>query len=346
MLRFFIVLFALTTGCPAAGLAAENERLVIDGAWQEALVSVRDLDDGARFFLDVAGYRVRHRGRVDPRQLEQWRLPGSASAEALLLAQPGSSAAYVRLIEFSGVRSRPIRATARAWDTGGYYSLMVRGEDIGARLEEAFALGWSAESDPVEFDFGRLRIANIVLEGPDGLNVAVYERISPPLEGWPKFGRLTRPFNAMQMVRDAGAATHFYRNVLGFETWWEGDYLDPAPASNNFGIPQNYVTRIPRRTRIFYPVPGETGRVEVMQFVGFEGRDLADRATPPNLGILSLRFPVSDLAARLADIREAQWPVAYGPSTVTMPPYGEVESFAVRSPDGAMIEFIEPGTDP
>jgi hypothetical protein len=34
-----------------------------------------------------------------------------------------------------------------------------------------------------------------------------------------------------------------------------------------------------------------TRRAEVMQFVGFEGRDLSVHLVPPNLGILSLRHP-------------------------------------------------------
>jgi len=331
-----VALAALLLALAGALPAAEPAR-----PWQEALVSVRDLSATARFFREVAGYEIVHSGAEDPRLMAHWGLEAAAGARSLVFGRAGAPDGYVRLVEFAGVESIPIRATARAWDTGGFFSLMMRVRDIEARFDEALALGWSAESAPVRFEFEGLTIRNVVLKGPDGLNVALYERVAPPLAGWPPFERLSRPFNAMQMVRDKDAAVAFYRDVLGFETFWEGDYLDPAPAMNNFGIPRNYVTRIPRRTGILYPVPGETGRVEVMELAGFEGRDLAARAKPPNLGILAVRYPVPDLDARLAAIRAADWPIAYPPSRVTLAPWGEVRIAGVRSPDGALVAFFE-----
>jgi len=45
------------------------------------------------------------------------------------------------LIKFSGVEKKPVRATARAWDTGGYFSLMTRGKEIEQRLKQALEMG-------------------------------------------------------------------------------------------------------------------------------------------------------------------------------------------------------------
>ncbi len=326
---------------PLALLAAGVQQVAPDGPWQEALVSVSRPAETARFFTEVAGYEVLARPDEHASQMQHWGLADGAGASSILLGKPGTDHGYVRLIRFTGVEQRPIRATARAWDTGGFFSLMVRAKDIDARFSEALALGWSAESDPVRFDFTGLSIRNVVLKGPDGLNIAVYERLAPPLQHWPPFERMTQVFNAMQMVRDKDAAVDFYTRVLGFKVFWQGDYLDPAPTMNNFGLPQNYVTEVPRRTGILYPVPGETGRVEVMQFAGFDGRDLGARAVPPNLGILAVRYPVSDLDARLAAIAAAGWPLAYPASTIELPPYGRVRIAGVRAPDGALISFYQ-----
>ena len=42
---------------------------------------------------------------------------------------------------------RPIRVTARPWDTGGIFSIMLRSEDTQALYDAAIARGWWAESD-------------------------------------------------------------------------------------------------------------------------------------------------------------------------------------------------------
>ncbi|NNM00396.1 MAG: VOC family protein [Gammaproteobacteria bacterium] len=333
---------ALAAVLLALSLAASAQpRLPPDGPWQEAVISVRDLDAVAAFFERVAGYETIGGGQVDSRELTYYRLPAAASARYRLLRKPGTSAGYVRLVRYENVAQQPIRIGARAWDTGGFFSLMTRGRKLGTLYDEALAMGWHAESEPVQFDFGDIRLRNVVLKGPDGINIAVYERVRPQLQNWPPFERLTQPFNAMQMVRDADEAYAFYKDVLGFEVFWRGDYLDPAAGPNNFGIPQNLVTEIPRRTAIMYPVAGETGRVEVMQFKGLDGRDVSARALPPNLGILSLRFPVSDLRARRGAIKAGGVGAYFRPARLPLPPYGNVEMFAVRSPDGALIEFFE-----
>jgi hypothetical protein len=40
---------------------------------------------------------------------------------------------------------------------------------------------------------------------------------------------------------------------------------------------------------------GETGRIELMVFVGFTGKSVADFAAPPNFGIMAVRDPDGSL---------------------------------------------------
>ena len=340
------VCILVSTIAPAAtALALNVESSPLSAPWREALISVRDLDASARFFIEVGGFDELARGDLAADEIAYWQLETGASGEFLLLAAPGTDHGFVRLVRFDGVGQQPIRVGARAWDSGGYFSLMMRAHDLDGVYDDALALGWASESEPVRFDFGSSVLANVVLKGPDGINIALYERLEPPLDDFWQFERLSQPFNAMQMVADIEAADAFFTGILGMRYFWAGDYLDPAPGPNNFGLPQNLTTEIPRRTRILEPRPGETGRLELMQFVGLDGRDLADRAQPPNLGILSVRYPVDDADLALKQIESAGGEAWRGPAIVKLPPYGQVRLFAVRAPNGAIVEIFSPVDD-
>jgi|GEM_PF-117573 len=310
--------------------------------WREAMLSVRDPQQVARLFIEIGGFEVVAEGHLDPREMTYWQLPGESAGEFLLLRAPDTDHGFLRFVRFNGVEQTPIRVGARAWDTGGYFSLMMRARGLGAVYADALALGWLAESEPVQFIFPPSVLGNVVLKGPDGINIALYERLEPPLDEFWQFERLSQPFNAMQMVADVEQANDFFTGVLGMEHFWAGDFLDPEPGPNNFGLPQNLTTEIPRRTRILQPRPGETGRLELMQFAGLDGRELGERAQPPNLGILSVRYPVPDIDVAQARIEAAGGTVWRGPATLDLPPYGAVNMLALRAPDGAIVELFSP----
>lgn len=216
---------------------------------------------------------------------------------------------------------------------------MTRAKGLRALWEEAIKLGWNSESRVINFKYRTSDLDNVVFSGPDGLKIAAYERLSPELEGWPEFTRLTPPFNAMQMMVRSEETSHFYKNIMGFAVYGEGDFLDPEPTHNNFGLPQNFVTKIPRRGGIYYPSPMEDGRMETMAFPGMDGQDRSADAVPPNLGILMVRYPIEDLDAWRETLVRRGAPIAYQPTAVTIDAIGQIEIFATRTPDGALIEF-------
>ena len=324
---------------PAASATEQQGAAILEKPWQEVMLSVRDLDQAARFFIEVGGFETLARGPMSESELAYWQLGSSASAEHLVLRAPGTDHGYLRFVRYQGVEQRAVRVGARAWDTGGYFSIMMRAKELDRVYSDALALGWHAESEPVRFDFPPSVLANVVLKGPDGINIALYERLAPPLDPFWEFKRISQPFNAMQMVADIAPADAFFTGLLGMSHFWADDFLDPEPGPNNFGLPQNLTTQIPRRTRILSPSPGETGRLELMQFVGLDGRDLGDRAAPPNLGIMSVRYEVAD-----ADQAHARFAAAGGkawraPVSLELLPYGQLRMFAVRAPDGAIVEI-------
>ena len=300
--------------------------------WTEAVVSVRDPEGASRLFRDV-GWTAVARGAVARSELDYWKLPGAASARFLKICAPGTSNGCLRFVSFKGVQQRIVRLATRPWDTGGIFSVMMRSTDVQSVFDRALAIGWHAETPVYRFEFNGSKLANVVLHGPDGFSIALYERSSPAFTAYP-LGPIARAFNSMRMVRDQRASVAFYRDKLGFSSAFDQDYLDPAPGPNNFSIPQNYADKIARRASAMYPVPGEEGRIELMQFVGFTGRDVSTDASPPNLGVVSLRYPVSGLSAYRATLGSRG--VAFA--------YASPGRIAVRDPDGNLTEFYEAGT--
>ena len=186
----------------AATGAAEDRDSVFESPWREATLSVRDLDRSTRLFRQTGQFETVARGSLTDSELAYWELGNDSDAEYLLLRAPGSDHGYLRFIRFDNVEQQPIRVGARAWDTGGYFSLMMRARGLEAIYADALELGWHAESEPVQFEFPPFELANVVLKGPHGINIALYERLSPPLDEFWDFERLSQPFNAMQMVAD------------------------------------------------------------------------------------------------------------------------------------------------
>lgn len=327
-----LILFIGLCAAPAAAQHIEP--------WSEAVVSVEDINKAKQLFVEAGDWRVTHKGKVARAELDYWKLPAKASAIFERICAPKVDAGCIRFVRFAGVEQRPVRLATRAWDTGGIYSVMVRSDNVPALFDAAIKLGWWAEAEPVRFQFGQSDLRNVVLTGPHGINLAVYERINPPFTAFP-VGRISQGFNSMRMVRDKGVARDFYAKLLGFQILFDSNNEPAEPAASNFGIPLNYTPTIKRAAAALQPVAGETGRVEVMQIEGFTGSDVSAHASPPNLGILSVRYPVDDLAAFRTKLFENSVAIAFERNFVDVKGIGMISLLAMRDPDGNITEFYE-----
>lgn len=346
-----LALWMATTAAPAAG-AGDDGNDKVDGVppvtasgWQEAVVSVTDLDRTARFFLEIGGYEVKWRGPLGQAAVAAWGLPETATGEALLIGPPGYDSGLVRLVRFDNAGPRvPMRPGSRAWDTGCYFSLMIRMKDMEAIYADAIRLGWWTETPITYLEWGASKLNVVIYQGPDGVQVQGYERLAPPLpEAIPDFERMTGPFNMMQMVRDRDDAYRFFTEILGFATFFNGPpYVAAEPTPMPLGIPVNLTTEIPYRAGIVFPTPGEFGRMEMIEIMGLEGRDYSDRCVAPNLGILAVRFPVEDAGSAMETITDRGWEIDAPLRTISLEPWGTVRLFGVKTPDGAIVQFVEP----
>jgi catechol 2,3-dioxygenase-like lactoylglutathione lyase family enzyme len=291
-------------------------------------------------FREVGGLADDRQGAIARAELDYLRLPRAARGRYLRICAAGANTGCIRFVRFDGVPQRPVRLAARPWDTGGIFSLMVRSDDVQGLFDRAIALGWWAESEPIAFRFGGSDLRNVVLTGRHGINLAAYQRVSPPFTAFP-LGPISQAFNSMRMVRDQRRSLAFYRDGLGFKTVFDADYKDPAPQASNFSVPQNLTASIVRRAAALQPVDGEIGRVEVMQFVGLDGKDAAPHAAAPNLGILSVRYPVAGLDSYRRTLGSRGIRPSAEASGMGVAELGIVDMLAVRDPDGSITEFYE-----
>jgi catechol 2,3-dioxygenase-like lactoylglutathione lyase family enzyme len=310
--------------------------------WTEVVQSVSDLTYHRRFLQEVAGWEVINQGLVDSTALAAWQLDPAITADQTLMGNPGTERGYIRLIQFHGVEQEQIRSNAQPWESGGILDINVRVQDMDANFHEIQGKGWHAYSDPVRYSFGPFEVKEWITVGPDGLSIALIERIEPALQGWPQMRDISRAFNSTQVVSDMPAALHFYRDVLGFRKYmyWKGVSEEAGP--NVLGLPLELTTQIEREVWILHPDGLNEGSVELLQFHGLSGRELAPLAIPPNLGLLMLRFPVDDLDALIKQFDEHSVDLQGPVSTTRFEPWGASRQISVRTPDGAWLDFYEP----
>jgi catechol 2,3-dioxygenase-like lactoylglutathione lyase family enzyme len=334
-----VVLVACSKTSPADASATE-EKLVPEG-WREAVFSVSDLDHWIEYYTIVLGWEVREAGTVSDALLTAWGLPEEATASFVLVANPGSETGFVRIIDFDNVPQRRIREHDQPWETGGIFNINKRVSDMATLSEEVTNAGWQAQSAPVRFTFGPFVVWEWIPRHPDGVRTAFIERVEPPLEGWPNLKTTSRTFNSTQMVKDIDRALTFYRDVLGFETYLEHNAPSKAPGENVLGLSREAMTDIARHVVIVHPQGQNEGSIELLQYMGYTGRDFSEHAVPPNLGILMLRFPVPDVDALAEHLQNQGVPISTPLVITELKPYGQVKILAVLAPDGAWLEFFQ-----
>lgn len=309
------------------------------GVLQEAVLSIGQIEYAERFYVRVAGYEVVHRGRADESQSAFWRLPIEPIDEVVLRC-PGADYGYLRLMKFYNLPQQYIRGGAGLWHTGGYHSLViaVREGDVHRKFAEMRETGWVAHGDPFEHEEGGITLCEATMSGHDGVNIRLIERLTLPDGAY--FAEFSPIHSAVQVVRDYEAGLRFYRDGLGFLVTTEADINHPHPGRNPFYLPHNLAPGIVCKRAVFQLSDGH-GESEIVHLVGATGEDFSAAAAPPHRGLMLMRYAVTDLTAYHAAVASRGVSVVTPPRPVTLAPYGEVNAMALRTPDGAWLEFIE-----
>lgn len=306
----------------------------------ETVFIVPDAELAAQFYVSNAGWEIKNKAPVDKKLKQLWQLPEKARIKQILVGNIGEERGYVRLIEIQNVAQKAIRANTQSWDTGGIFDVNVRVTDMAKKSAELQQSGWFSTTPPQQFTFGPFVVKEWITKDVNGVAFALIERLQPTLEGWPNLKAFSRVFNSTQVVKDVAVSRHFYEKILGFKPYLEHKGASKVAGPNILGLPHNLTTQIERSVYILHPEGKNEGSVEVLQFHGATGEDRSHLASPPNLGIVTLRFPTNNLKALHTHLQNNQVEIV-SKTQLDLPPYGLVDMLAIRTPDNTWLEFYQ-----
>jgi len=311
----------------------------------EVIFSTYDIDRAMDPLVAVAGFRKVALLDAPPEQFAAWRVPdGCTRIEQALYCAPGDNRGRIRAVCFHGVEKDLIRPSQRTWDTGGIFDLDLFSTDVRSVYRELQqGHGWTAYGEPVDYEMGDFDVAQVVARGLDGLNLAIIQPHKRPTFELPAFSALSRVFNSTQLVADLDRALAFYEGVLGWKVLVRVEVAGHAePGADVLGIPVPLAQTCLRRVAIVHPEGINDGSVELIELVGLGGRDFSSRAVAPNVGLLALRLTVAAPAAYARELESRGATLYSPPRTADIAPFGPIECFSVRSPEGAILEFTAP----
>ena len=310
---------------------------------QEVVVSVFDIEQFARGFTEAGEFRKLPLPDAAPEQLAAWRVPaGCTRIEQAHLVHPNSpeQRGGLRLVRFHGVEQKVMRSSQRSWDTGGIFDVDVYSRDVSKTYRKLQSLGWTALGEPVDYRESYLHVRQVVASGPNGFMLAMIQRYSPPVTDVPAFENMSMIFNSTQMVASLDRALDFYTRVLGWTVNNRFDIRNQAePGADVLGLPQPQADGAVRRLAMLRSPWENPAAVELIENQSMRGRDFSADCVAPNVGILCLRIPVADARAYAKQIQQRGGTLYTEPQRVPVAPYGTLESFSVRSPEGATLEF-------
>jgi len=303
---------------PTAPYVAETlDGPIVTQSWDQVRIGTYNNVEFARLFTEIGGYTTIY---ADP--------------AVMVLKQNGQGAQIVlEEMPLNALQARPADATS--WDTGCYWSLMMRAKDVPAIVRDAESLGWLPKTPVAYLEFGPSKLNVVVLTHQEtGAQVQLYERLTTPLpEDYPEFERFGVPFNIMQMARDRDATYRFFTEQLGFATFYNGEpYLSEEPELMPLGIPVELTTTVPYRASIVSPVGGmETGRFEMIEVMGDEaglvGRDFSATCNKMSVGLTEVTYKVEHTRKVVNTLRARGVTVSAS------------DGLSFKAPDGANIRL-------
>lgn len=303
----------------------------------EVGISTNDLEGWVDFLTLVGGYREIWRGESPDHNKTLWQTPTRETVQECLLGSPHSESGFIRLFQFENIKQEEIRRGTHAWDSGGIYDIDIRVKELIPIVAKMQSLGWEGTRQAIEWQFGPSQVMEWISQGPDAVTIALIQRLAPPLENWDDRQKLSHVFNSAQVVADMDRAMSFY-SKLGFIEIVRHNGPMPGRGGEVLGLTPD----IPVELVIIHPSGIMEGSIELVKIDGIEGRSVAHRGLPHNLGLNMLRFPVSDLRSYVAQLEtDGISPVQGQIISSRIEPFGDTEIMALKTPDGVWLEFYQ-----
>jgi len=80
---------------------------------------------------------------------------------------------------------------------------------------------------------------------------------------------------------------------------------------------------------------------QTIEFEGIHGKDFSNRAIPPNRGLLLYRCEIDGLISYYNMLNKKGLDIYQELQAIIIEPYGSVNCFSLKSPNGVLWEFFE-----
>ncbi len=307
----------------------------------EVVYSVGDMDKVKHFFCDYGGLKTVGNYESDKSVLSFWNLGEEVTATEKLIRFSDHEAGSLRLVKYNNVEQRYIRSSQNPWDTGGIMDINLRVPEVAKTFNEIRELGFHGLSDPLLQKMGPFELYDILMKGYDDIIIAFTHRVQPPLE-LPVGGKIpSHVYNSSLTVKNLQETQNFYVKQLGFTLLNEYEVKKDAPLENMFNIPMNMIESVTCKANIFSLDGSRDVMFQTCEFDGVVGKDFSELALPPNRGLLLYRCEVENIALYYQSLIEKGVIIYKEIQELMIEPYGKVNAFALRSPDGVWWEFLE-----
>lgn len=307
----------------------------------EVVYSVGNLEKVKHFFFDYGGWNIVDSTPCDASIMDFWQLDAATATQTYLLQSNHHPTGQLRLVKFQNTAQQYIRSSQQPWDVGGIMDINLRVHEVANTFDELRDLGWHGLSDPLLQAMGPFELYDILMKGYDDTIIAFTHRVKPELHLEAPIKLPTHIYNSSLTVKNLAASRKFYEEQLGCTLLNEYEVRKDGPQETMFGLPFNLADKVTCKANIFSFDGTRDTFFQVVEFEGVTGKDFTDKALPPNRGFMTYRVGVSGIQAYYKRLLDKGTPIYRPLQKMTLPPYGEVEAFAVRSPDGVWFTFLE-----
>jgi catechol 2,3-dioxygenase-like lactoylglutathione lyase family enzyme len=302
------------------------------------IVSCESIAAQRALFEGVFGLKPVTEQTLDRAQVKAlWGLEGHG-AKTALLETPGTHFG-VRLIQFDPVSPTIIRSRSSGFDSDALKVIDFYAPDFEAAHAHLKSKGFKLKDDISVYDLPNGKFTEGHLWGPDEVVTAL---ISGPKDFFKDFATVTdklfsEPQSISSPVGDQPKVVDFYEKVLGLSVVHEYAIDDPS-FSKLVGTPHKLQLRAKnigmKRTEpyfgiIHYGLPTDAYT------------SLKDRAVFPHRGLAGGTVFVDHIADHAREAKAFGVETLAPVTTVSLSPYGEVQSLTIRGPHGVIHHLIE-----
>ena len=301
-------------------------------------VGVRDLDRAIAFYADAFAFEEISRTRVDHEAVASaWRIPAGVAGRFAILGIAGIESGMLRLVEWTPAGDHVWASPARPQDLGAQ-GVTIRVKDVNAAWNLLGQSGAREKSKPTYWEVEQNIAAwDSKCYDPEGNLLDVFQVVGEIERALGPFapGREASEIQTVAIrCSDARRSESFYR-ALGFEPLYDRvvdhlwTFLELPTGTQVHNI------------NLIMPGGRPTGRVELIQYIGLQGKSLTARSAPPGRGptMISMRVGDLDLASSTLKGLGAK-PI--GAARYDSPPFGPVAAATFFGPSDEVIEIFQP----